>query len=121
MMRWELHVINNKLSKILCLLKLYVICNTYCYICILPGQHQRTVNELYIIYYNSLINVCFVMRRYKSNSVIFMILGSGLAGRALGVRRQGARTALHDPYEEGALILYAPPELTAHDNLKLDL
>ena len=41
--------------------------------------------------------------------------------RALGVRRQGAKTALHDPYEEGALVLYSPIELSAHDQLKADV
>lgn len=41
--------------------------------------------------------------------------------RALGVRRQGSRQPLHDPYEEGALVLYTPPELSAHDQLKIDL
>lgn len=39
---------------------------------------------------------------------------------ALGIRRQGAKVSLHDPYEEGALVLYSPPEVSAHDMLKLD-
>ncbi|XP_071117638.1 DNA repair and recombination protein RAD54-like [Haliotis cracherodii] len=43
------------------------------------------------------------------------------SSRALGVRRQGARQPLHDPYEEGSLILYTPPELSAHDQLKADV
>ena len=47
-------------------------------------------------------------------------IGSTL-NRALGVRRQGARTALHDPFEEGALVLYTPTKLSAHDQLKVDL
>ncbi|XP_060071052.1 DNA repair and recombination protein RAD54-like [Ylistrum balloti] len=46
--------------------------------------------------------------------------GSSL-GRALGVRRHGVRQPLHDPYEEGALILYTPPELSAHEQLKVDI
>ncbi|CAG5131339.1 unnamed protein product, partial [Candidula unifasciata] len=45
--------------------------------------------------------------------------GSGL-GRVLGVRRQGARQPLHSPYDEGALVLYCPPELSAHDQMKMD-
>ncbi|XP_059140209.1 DNA repair and recombination protein RAD54-like isoform X2 [Physella acuta] len=45
--------------------------------------------------------------------------GSGL-NKALGVRRQGARQPLHDPYEEGALVLYSPPELSAHELMKID-
>lgn len=42
-------------------------------------------------------------------------------GRALGLRRSGVRQALHDPEEPGALILYSPPELTAHEKLNTGL
>ena len=49
-----------------------------------------------------------------------MFVGA-LASRALGIRRQGSRQPLHDPYEEGALVLYAPPERSAHDLLKQEL
>ncbi|XP_021339494.1 DNA repair and recombination protein RAD54-like [Mizuhopecten yessoensis] len=42
-------------------------------------------------------------------------------GKALGVRRQGARQPLHDPEKEGALILYTPTELSAHEQLKVDI
>ena len=45
----------------------------------------------------------------------------GSFNRALGVRRQGARQPLHDPYEEGALVLYHPPEMSAHEQMKTDL
>ncbi|KAM7444232.1 DNA repair and recombination protein RAD54-like [Porites harrisoni] len=37
--------------------------------------------------------------------------------RGLGIKRKGPRRALHDPYEENALVLYSPPELTAHEKL----
>ncbi|XP_026563004.1 DNA repair and recombination protein RAD54-like [Pseudonaja textilis] len=40
--------------------------------------------------------------------------------RALGIKRSGGRHALHDPFEEGALVLYEPPPLSAHDQLKVD-
>ncbi|WAR23728.1 RAD54-like protein [Mya arenaria] len=40
--------------------------------------------------------------------------------RVLGLRRTGARQPLHDPFEDGALVLYIPPELSAHDQLKLE-
>ncbi|XP_063153940.1 DNA repair and recombination protein RAD54-like [Candoia aspera] len=40
--------------------------------------------------------------------------------RALGIKRAGIRRALHDPFEEGALVLYEPPPLTAHDQLRVD-
>lgn len=41
--------------------------------------------------------------------------------RPLGIRRQGARQPLHDPFEERALVLYIPPELSAHEQLKVDI
>ena len=44
-----------------------------------------------------------------------------LGARALGIGRNKCRKSLHDPFEEGALVLYEPPEITAHDKLKLDL
>ena len=43
-----------------------------------------------------------------------------LGSRALGLKRVGVRRALHDPLEEGALVLYEPPPLSAHDQLKFD-
>ncbi|XP_033103595.1 DNA repair and recombination protein RAD54-like [Anneissia japonica] len=46
--------------------------------------------------------------------------GPTLANRGLGVRRQGAKQPLHDPNEEGALVLYSPPVMSAHDQLLAD-
>ncbi|XP_030061736.1 DNA repair and recombination protein RAD54-like isoform X3 [Microcaecilia unicolor] len=43
-----------------------------------------------------------------------------LGFRALGIKKAGVRRALHDPFEEGALVLYEPPKLSAHDQLKID-
>ncbi|XP_015277433.1 PREDICTED: DNA repair and recombination protein RAD54-like [Gekko japonicus] len=43
-----------------------------------------------------------------------------LGFRALGIKRAGVRHALHDPFEQGALVLYEPPPLSAHDQLKID-
>ncbi|XP_078527823.1 DNA repair and recombination protein RAD54-like isoform X1 [Lissotriton helveticus] len=40
--------------------------------------------------------------------------------RALGIKKAGVRRALHDPFEDGALVLYEPPPLSAHDLLKVD-
>jgi len=45
----------------------------------------------------------------------------GGLSRALGVRRSGARQPLHDPHGEGALVLWAPQELSAHQQLKTDM
>ncbi|XP_015917010.2 DNA repair and recombination protein RAD54-like [Parasteatoda tepidariorum] len=36
-------------------------------------------------------------------------------GRSLGMRRSGVKTALHDPDEEGALVLYEPAKQTLHE------
>ncbi|XP_063229538.1 DNA repair and recombination protein RAD54-like isoform X2 [Bacillus rossius redtenbacheri] len=47
--------------------------------------------------------------------------GPTLGSRALGLGRSKCRQPLHDPLEPGALVLYSPPELSAHDKLKLDL
>ncbi|KAL8581410.1 DNA repair and recombination protein RAD54-like [Nucella lapillus] len=46
--------------------------------------------------------------------------GNSLQSRALGVRRQGGRQPLHDPDEDGALVLHTPPEVSAHDLMKMD-
>uniref|UniRef100_A0A915PXS3 DNA repair and recombination protein RAD54-like n=1 Tax=Setaria digitata TaxID=48799 RepID=A0A915PXS3_9BILA len=40
--------------------------------------------------------------------------------RPLGLRHSTVRCALFDPYTEGALVLFTPPELSAHDALKID-
>uniref|UniRef100_A0A8C1JX16 DNA repair and recombination protein RAD54-like n=1 Tax=Cyprinus carpio TaxID=7962 RepID=A0A8C1JX16_CYPCA len=40
--------------------------------------------------------------------------------RALGLRRAGVRKALHDPFEDGALVLYEPPAISAHELIKAD-
>ena len=41
--------------------------------------------------------------------------------KGLGIKRKGPRRALHDPFEEDALVLYSPAELTAHEKLSADL
>ncbi|KAM9482887.1 DNA repair and recombination protein RAD54-like [Clarias gariepinus] len=40
--------------------------------------------------------------------------------RALGLKRSGVRKALHDPFEDGALVLYEPPALAHHDLIKTE-
>lgn len=40
--------------------------------------------------------------------------------KALGVRRDGIRRPLYDPTAPDALILYTPPQISAHDILKID-
>lgn len=50
----------------------------------------------------------------------YLYISGGYGSRALGLRKSGVRMALFDPYAEGALILYTPPELSVHDELKID-
>ncbi|XP_062500360.1 DNA repair and recombination protein RAD54-like isoform X2 [Corticium candelabrum] len=48
--------------------------------------------------------------------------GSLFSRRGLGMRKTtGIKASLHDPFEEDALVLYSPPELTAHEKLNFDL
>ncbi|XP_014246978.1 DNA repair and recombination protein RAD54-like [Cimex lectularius] len=44
----------------------------------------------------------------------------GISGRALGMKKDGVRRPLHDPLAPNALILYTPPQVSAHDQLKMD-
>ena len=41
-------------------------------------------------------------------------------GRCLGMKSRGMRCPLHDPNVEGALVLFTPSELTAHEKLTVD-
>ncbi|VDN42372.1 unnamed protein product [Gongylonema pulchrum] len=45
---------------------------------------------------------------------------SSCGSRPLGLRHSTIRCALFDPYAEGALVLFTPPEISAHDALKID-
>lgn len=42
----------------------------------------------------------------------------GESFRALGIKRQGIRKSLYDPFEENALVVYEPPDISAHDQMK---
>jgi hypothetical protein len=35
------------------------------------------------------------------------------------MRMSGVRLPLHDPYAERALVLFTPPELSAHEQMKV--
>nr|CAD2127929.1 unnamed protein product [Meloidogyne enterolobii] len=41
------------------------------------------------------------------------------SNRFLGMRMSAVRCSLHDPYAEGALVLFTPPELSAHEQMKI--
>ena len=45
--------------------------------------------------------------------------GGCVHSKALGIRRRGSKIALHDPDEEGALILYHPKKLSPHEQLSV--
>ncbi|KAF7633917.1 hypothetical protein Mgra_00006654 [Meloidogyne graminicola] len=44
--------------------------------------------------------------------------GTPTMNRFLGMRMSSRRSSLYDPYAEGSLILYCPPELSAHEKMK---
>jgi hypothetical protein len=69
---------------------------------------------------NDNLKLIITVMNIKMYKIIWLIAGP-LASRALGIRRQGSRQPLHDPSEEDALILYSPPELSAHEQLKADV
>lgn len=46
--------------------------------------------------------------------------GGPSPGRGLGYRRILLRKSLHDPFEENALVLYNPPEMTLDEQMKMD-
>ena len=54
------------------------------------------------------------------NVFVFIYQGPSLASRGLGMRRQGSKQPLHDPYEEGALVLFTPQQMSAHQQLTID-
>lgn len=69
-----------------------------------------------------LSNVYFINKASILNSVnIILYFEGSTQNRALGIKRQGSRQPLHDPFEDDALVLYSPPDLSAHDQLKVDL
>ena len=55
----------------------------------------------------------------NTHAHICTFTGSSLMSRGLGMRRQAAKASLHDPFEEGALVLYTPRELSAHEQLTI--
>lgn len=52
--------------------------------------------------------------------VLFVRSIGSLGIRALGLKRAGVRKSLHDPFEDGALVLYEPPVLSAHELIKAE-
>lgn len=58
---------------------------------------------------------------FKVPMADYVSSGHGAGRRGLGMRRGSyARVSLHDPFEENALVLYAPKELSAHEQLTAD-
>ena len=73
-----------------------------------PGRRQSSISN----FFRSLLNKPFrvPIAGYTGSSY----------GKSLGVRRAGGRQPLHDPAEEGALVLHCPPDLSEHDRLRVD-
>ncbi|PKU41502.1 dna repair and recombination protein rad54-like [Limosa lapponica baueri] len=63
---------------------------------------------------------CLDSSQHVSGCYWWHTIAGPLGLRALGIKRAGLRSPLHDPFEEGALVLYEPPLLSAHDQLKID-
>ncbi|KIH51475.1 hypothetical protein ANCDUO_18439 [Ancylostoma duodenale] len=47
------------------------------------------------------------------------IPGYSLSGRVLGMARSRMRVAMFDPYAENAVVLYAPPPLSVHEQMNM--
>lgn len=60
------------------------------------------------------------IRAVLNRQYVCPVKGYTLSGKALGCVRDIHRKAKYDPNEEGALILYTPPELTSEELLKID-
>ncbi|KAH0618655.1 hypothetical protein JD844_018052 [Phrynosoma platyrhinos] len=77
--------------------------------------------NIYSLIPRRLLSAAFCRNLSKFPFQIIQTFGEGSLGlKALGIKRAGVRHALHDPFEEGALVLYEPPTLSAHDQLKID-
>ena len=59
-------------------------------------------------------NYNYLLQLFKN----LYFLGSN-HGRSLGIRRVAHKLCLFDPFEENALVLYHPPDVTAHDKLNV--
>ena len=46
-------------------------------------------------------------------------VSSSSSNRCLGMRRSGLRVSLHDPYSDGALVLFYPPEQSVQEQLAI--
>lgn len=50
---------------------------------------------------------------------LFLISVIEVSGRVLGMARSRMRVAMFDPYAENAVVLYAPPPLSVHEQMNL--
>lgn len=83
-----------------------------------PLQHP--INSLFLNVIRLFCKALLSSRRKLLFELCLRLLSGPLGLRALGIKRAGLRSPLHDPFEEGALVLYEPPLLSAHDQLKID-
>ncbi|VDM77222.1 unnamed protein product [Strongylus vulgaris] len=60
-----------------------------------------------------------MIARLLSRPFTIPIAGYSLSGRILGMARSRMRVAMFDPYAENAVVLYAPPPLSAHEQLNM--
>ena len=64
--------------------------------------------------------LCVYIYRVRRKATCIRCPGSSHLSRGLGMRRSSMRTALHDAFEEGALVLHSPRHLSAHEQLTVD-
>ncbi|ETN86187.1 protein, SNF2 family [Necator americanus] len=60
-----------------------------------------------------------MIARLLSRPFTIPIPGYTLSGRVLGMARSRIRVAMFDPYAENAVVLYAPPPLSAHEEMNM--
>ncbi|CAJ0595354.1 unnamed protein product [Cylicocyclus nassatus] len=60
-----------------------------------------------------------MIARLLSRPFTIPIPGYSLSGRVLGMARSRMRVAMFDPYAENAVVLYAPPSLSAHEQMNM--
>ena len=72
----------------------------------MPKPNYKGINSVFC---SELCSYAFICRPGSTN-----------LSRGLGMRRNSVRTALHDPFEDGALVLHTPHHLSAHEQLMID-
>ena len=101
----------------MCVCRYVLVC---VYVCVLICAGVCVYFKCWCVYMWCCVCVLMCVLAYHNTCHVpssFIFTGSSLMQRGLGMRRPGSKAALHDPFEEGALVLYTPKELSAHEQL----